>query len=70
MFQHVERERFGERLIRERELTQIGHEQIDLLPRLVGKERRDVDADRRRAPVTVPHQRASAPAPEIQDKVG
>ena len=69
MFEHVERERLGERAVRERQPAQVADQQIDALPRVRGKERTDVDADGRRSPVAIPEKRATAAAPKIDDEV-
>ena len=57
VLQHVERVALREGAVRERQPPQIAEQQVDLVPRLGGEERADVDPDGLRAPVAVPQQR-------------
>ena len=69
VLEHVERARFGERAVGERQLAEIADQQIDIAPRLGREIRTDVDADRRRSPVAVPQQRPAAAAAQIDDEI-
>ena len=69
VLEDVQRERLGEGAVVERQLPQIADQEVDARAGHPGEERADVDADRPRSPVTVPQQRASAAAAEIDDEV-
>ena len=50
VLEHVERPRLVEGAVRKRQLAQVAEQQVDLAPRFMREEGRDVDADRSRAP--------------------
>ena len=66
---NVERERFREAAVRERQPPQITNHEVDAVQRLAREMRAHVDADHLSAALLIPHERPAAAAPEIDDPV-